>query len=464
MARAGTSGITIKYVAITIVLIIVASAITWALAPGKEKIVKVPAVKEPVAAQLGEVARALGEQLGIELEIPKTPEGKINTTQLILNLIPLLSKAKEVVPRTIKAAWIYVGPIGDYGWTHGHDRGRRIVDSKFPWLETYYAESVSEADCLRYIERFIKQGCTVIFTTSFGFMDPTLEAAKKYPNIIFFHCSGYKRWKNMGTYFAEFYQLYYLNGLMAGALTKTGKVGYVAAHPIPEVIRHINAFAIGVKEVNPNAKVYVRWIFAWYDPVKAKEAAEALIAEGCDVIAFTEDSPTIVKLCEEYFKKGKPIYTFSHYSPMLKYGPDVVVSGQLVHWEKIYEDILIKVYLGIYNTTNLENVDYWWMLKEGAVELGADYGVPINPKFIPILNSTYVEDPILGKVSVYELVMIRLKQMSEEVPTFDPFTGPLYDQEGNLRARPGERLGHDALWTMDWFVDNVVGKIPKPGE
>jgi len=374
---------------------------------------------------------------------------------LALSYIPI--EAEGLPAEKLTACFIYIGPVMDYGWSYGHDRGRQYVDNKFPWLETIAVEQVPEGECLRYIDRLVEEGCKVIFTTSFGYMDPTIEAAKKYPDVIFFHCSGYKRAKNVGTYFAEFYQLYYLNGLMAGALTKTNKVGYVGAHPIPEVIRHINAFALGVKEVNPNAKVYVKWIYAWYDPTKAKEAAEALIAEGCDVIAFTEDSPTVIEVCQDHYRKGEPIYTFSHYSPMLNYGPDVVVSGQLVHWEKIYEDILAKVYLGIYNTTNLENVDYWWMLREGAVELGADYGLPVNPKFIRVLNSTFVEDPLLGRVSVYQLIFIRLKQMSEEVPTFDPFTGPIYDQEGSLRVRPGERLGHDPLWTMDWFVDNVVG-------
>jgi len=365
--------------------------------------------------------------------------------------------------RKIKAAFIYVGPILDYGWTHAHDVARRIVDAEFDWLETAYAERVSEADVARYIDRFVQEGYDVIFTTSFGFMDPTLEAAKKYPNVIFFHCSGYKRWKNMGTYFAEFYQLYYLNGLMAGALTKTNKIGYVAAYPIPEVIRHINAFALGIKEVNPDAKVYVKWIYAWYDPVKAREAAEALINEGCDVLAFTEDSPTVVEVGEQYTKEGKQIYTFSHYSPMLKYGPDTVVSGQLVHWEVIYRDILVKIYTGVYNTTNLENVDYWWMLREGAVELGCDFGVPINPKFVDELKAKVIDHPEFGRISVYDLVFKRLKQMSEPTVVFDPFTGPIRDQEGNIRIPAGMRADHDTLWTMDWFVDNVATPLPTGG-
>ncbi|RLE81645.1 MAG: BMP family ABC transporter substrate-binding protein [Thermoprotei archaeon] len=369
----------------------------------------------------------------------------------------LAQKEKEFRVKKLKAAWIFVGPVGDYGWTYGHYRGMCYVNETFDWLEVTYIESVSEGDCLKVIEKLISEGYQVIFTTSYGYMDPTLEAAKKYPSVIFFHCSGYKRYKNMGTYFADLYQIYYLNGLIAGALTKTNKIGYVAAHLIPEVIRHINAFTIGVNEVNPDATVYVIEIGAWYDPAKAREAAKTLIdVIGCDVLAFTEDSPTVVSLCEEYYKNGKPVYVFAHYSPMLKYGPNVCVSGQLVHWEVIYQDILMKIYLGIYNTTNLKNVDYWWLLKEGAVELGCDFGVPINPKFVDLLKSKYVEDPVFGKISVYDLVFKRLEQMKEEVPTFDPFTGPLYDTEGNLKAKPGERLGHDELWSMTWFVKNVV--------
>lgn len=363
--------------------------------------------------------------------------------------------------KVLKVGFIYVGPIGDYGWTHAHDQGRLYCEEIFPWLETVYVESVSEADAPRIIDELIAQGCEVIFTTSFGYMDATIEAGEKYPDKIFFHCSGYKRAKNVGTYFAEFYQLYYLNGLMAGALTNSNKVGYVAAHPIPEVVRHINAFALGIKEVNPNATVEVRWLYAWYDPAAAREAAEALIAEGCDVLAFTEDSPTVIEVAQDYYENGQPIYVFSHYSPMQKFGPNVTVSGQLVHWEVIYADILSKIYAGYYNSTNLGNVDYWWMLREGAVELGGEFGVPINPKFIPKLNSTYIDHPEFGNISVYELVMKRLEQMSEDTVVFDPFVGPIYDNEGTLRVEAGRRMTRDELWTIDWFVDNIIATVPK---
>jgi simple sugar transport system substrate-binding protein len=235
----------------------------------------------------------------------------------------------------------------------------------------------------------------------------------------------------------------------------------VAAYPTPEVIRHINAFALGVKEVNPGATVEVVWLFSWYDPPKASEAAETLISKGVDALAFTEDSTAVVEVAERHTKEGKQIYVFSHYSPMLKYGPESVVSGQLVHWEKLYEDIVMKVRLGVYNNTNLADVDYWWMLKEGAVELGGDFGVPVNSKFIGDLRAKFVNDPLLGRISVYDLVMKRLEQMKEETVLFDPFTGPIRNQDGKVRIEAGRRASHDDLWTIDWFVENVIGN-PTP--
>ncbi|NOX44499.1 MAG: BMP family ABC transporter substrate-binding protein [Caldiserica bacterium] len=357
----------------------------------------------------------------------------------------------------IKAGFVYVGPIGDLGWTYAHDYARRIVDEEFDWLETVYVESVPEGQEGAIIDRLVAQGCNVIFTTSFGFMDGTLEAAMRYPDVIFAHCSGFKRYKNMATYMADFYQVYYLNGLIAGALTKTGKVGYVAAHPIPELKRHINAFTIGVREVNPDAEVHVRWIFSWYDPAAAKEATEALIAEGCDVFAFTEDSPTVVQVAAEH-----KLPSFAHYSPMLKFAPDYVVSGQLVHWEAIYRDFLLKVKEGIYTPENLAHIDYWWTLPQGAVELGADFGVPINPVWEDELKAKVIDHPVFGKVSIYDLVMIRHSQFGEPGITFDPFQGPVYDRKGVLRIPEGTWPSYETLITMQWAVDGVVG--PWPGE
>ncbi len=383
--------------------------------------------------------------------------GATPTPEVVEKVVKETVVVEVPVSKRLRAAWIYVGPIGDYGWSHAHEQGRLYVAEKFSWLEALPpAESVAEADVDRFIERFVvEEAADVVFTTSFGFMDGTIEAAKKHLDKILFHCSGYERAPNVGTYFAEFHQLYYLNGLMAGALTESGKVGYVGAHPIPEVVRHINAFALGVRETNPQATVDVRWIFEWYAPTKAREAAESLIATGVDVLAFTEDSPTVVEVGQEYTGKGQPIYTFGHYSPMQDFGPDSCVSGQLVHWEIIYEDILAKIYAGDYTATNLENVDYWWMLREKAVELGGKFGVPINPKFVPVLKEKKV-----GETSVYDLVMTRIAQMSEDTVLFDPFTGPIEDQDGKIRIEAGRRDSHDELWTMDWLVEGVISKLP----
>ncbi|WP_455285811.1 BMP family ABC transporter substrate-binding protein [[Eubacterium] cellulosolvens] len=417
---------------------------------------------------IGLVVGAVAGYLLKPIEVPAGATVTKTTTQTVAQTAT--QTITQVVTQTVgvekklKAAWIYVGPIGDYGWSHAHNVGRLRVAAEFPWLDAeHYAESVPEADVERYVDRFIvDEKCDVVFTTSFGFMDGTLAAASKYPDKILFHCSGYERAPNMGTYFAEFYQLYYLCGLMAGALTETGKTGYVAAYLTPEVIRHINAFALGVTEVNPEATVDVRVISAWYDPTKARLAAEDLVAAGCDALAFTEDSPTVIEVGQSYCEKyasgayPHPVYTFSHYSPMQRFGVDSCVSGELVDWGILYEDILMKIHLGVYNNTNLGNVDYWWMLHEKAAQLGGEFGVPINPKFIPALKAKMVKDRMTGEsISVYDLVMRRLAQMSEETVLFDPFTGPIYDTNGKLRIAAGVRGSHDDLWTMDWFVAGV---------
>ena len=459
------------------------------------------------------------------LTLAKATPGTVTPTATATTTVTVTATTTAVaytVPEKIKAAWIYVGPVGDFGWSYMHDVGRRVVAELFKdWLETNYVENVRADQAPATIDELVRQGYTVIFTTSFDFMDQTLDKAQQYPNIMFFHCSGYKRWRNMGTYFADLYQVYYLNGLMAGALTKTGKLGYIAAHTIPEVVRHINAFAIGAREVGEqlgkDITVYVIEIGEWFSPDKARAAARTLVEQiGVDVLIFTEDSTETVKYAQELYNQGKEVYVFSHYSPMYEWGPDVVVSGQLVRWEAIYVDILAKVKAGIYRPDNLENVDYWYLLNTGAVDLGAHVYpngtiMHINPKFIPALKNVKVKDVLTGEeLSAYDLVMRRYQQMKEapllqplqgqaithllesveKVPTgakyvpvapiapgFEPFTGPLrgycIHDEGYSRfcrgkprgtevyIPPGERLTHEDLWNMDFFLSWVAfqGKI-----
>ena len=366
----------------------------------------------------------------------------------------------------IKAGFIYVGPIGDYGWTNAHHLGQEMVAAEYDWLTTVYIENVAEdtASVVQAVDTLVTvENCDVIFTTSFGFMDGTIEAAEKYPDKLFFHCSGFKRAPNVGNYFADFYQVYYLNGLMAGALTQTDKLGYVGAFPIPEVIRHINAWALGAKEANPSATVDVRWINSWYDPTAATSAANALIADGVDMLAFTEDSPTVVQVAED----NDDVYAFSHYSPMQSYGETSTISGQLVHWEIMYDEILTKVHDDVYTKTNLESVDLLWFLGENSVEVGGEFNEPINSLFEDDLKAVNLTDPVHGEISVYDLIFERLDEMNDTWANvdFDPFTGPITAQNGTVMIADGTRASIPELFsTMTWFVDNVIGTIPAPDD
>jgi len=376
---------------------------------------------------------------------------------LVCLCILLVAGGAFAAEKTLKAGFVYVGDVGDFGWTNAHDAGRKYAEEKLPWLKTIYIESVSEADSSRIIDRLVQQEkCDVVFTTSFGYMDDTIKAGQKYPNTHFMHCSGFKQIENVGTYFADLYQMYYLNGLMAGALTRTDKVGYVGAFPISEVVRHIDAYALGVKVTNPRAKVHIKWIYAWVGPEKAKEAAEALVAEGCDALAFTEDTPAVIEVGQEHTEKGKQIYTFSHYSPMQSYGVDSAVSGQLVNWGIMYEKILSDLHNGTWTKDDL-----WWLAAENAAQLGASFDEPINPKFVDALKAVSVDTPDLGNLSVYDLVMKRYAQMKQGTSVFDPFEGPIYDNTGKEQIKKGARASKGDLLSIMYYVDNVVGSIPK---
>ncbi len=317
-------------------------------------------------------------------------------------------------------------------------------------------ESVAESDSARIIDRFVQEEkCDIVFTTSFGYMDDTIAAGEKYPDTKFMHCSGFKQSENVGTYFGDLYQMYYLNGLMAGALSKSNKIGYVAAFPIPELYRHINAFSIGIKEVNPDAEVHVKWIYAWYGPDKAREAAEALIAEGCDTLAFTEDTPAVIEVGQEHTEKGNQIYTFSHYSPMQQYGEDSVVSGQLADWGVMYDKIIKDLYDGKWNK------DLLWFYNKKAVDLGGTFDEKINSKFVDDLAGIKTNNKDFGEITVLDLVEKRLEQFNKSPEEFDPYMGPVVDNEGNVQVPEGERADVGHLMSIMYYADNVASKLPK---
>ncbi|MGI8747416.1 MAG: BMP family ABC transporter substrate-binding protein, partial [Deinococcus sp.] len=254
-------------------------------------------------------------------------------------------------------------------------------------------------------------------------------------------------------YMADFYQVYYLNGLAAGALSKSGKVGFVGTYPIPELKRHLSAFALGVRAANPKASVSVKWLNAWFDPAKTREASEALLSEGADVLSSAEDSATGVQTAA-----ARKVPTFSHYNSMYRFSPDYVVSGHIAHWDKIYIDFLTKVHNGTYTTKNLGNVDYWSLLNTGAVEMGADTGLALNPKWVPQLKAAKMT--VAGKqVSVYDRIMSLTAAMKAKKPTFDPFTGPLKDRNGVTRLAPGKVISVAELNNMAWVAPGVVGAV-----
>ncbi|MEM1944701.1 MAG: BMP family ABC transporter substrate-binding protein [Nitrososphaerota archaeon] len=378
-------------------------------------------------------------------------------------------------PRRIKVGYIYVGPVGDFGWTYAHDQGRKWADRNFGAADSTYIESVPEAESAGAIETLVNQGADLVITTSFGFMDATAEIAAKHQDRYFVHISGYKSGvapdpqfrttPNMSAAFAEFYQLYYLNGLAAGAVTQTGVVGYVAAHPIPEVIRHINAFVLGAnysykKRTGKNIKAFVNWLFSWFDPGKTRVAATALVEESnADVIAFTEDSPTTLQVAQEYTSKGRRVWSFSHYGDMRQYGPDAHLTGQIVHWGPIYNEFYRMV-----ATKTWQPVDIWTRIGD---YMPYKWRLPVEKSTMGNVDGTLQMAPLAPQVPSEWQAEIKKRYEEMKELLFEPFSvegnlgEPIRDQSGQVRYKEGERADHDALWTMDWFVEYIESELPK---
>jgi basic membrane protein A len=329
----------------------------------------------------------------------------------------------------IKAAFIYVSPVGDAGWTFAHDNARNATQKALPYVETAFTESVPEgADAERVINQYVRRGYNLIFTTSFGYMDPTINVAKRNPNVVFMHCSGFKTANNVGTYFGRMYQPRYLTGIVAGKMTKSNVVGYVAAHPIPEVIRGINAFTLGVRSVNPKAKVHVVWTQTWYDPAKEREAAESLLDVKADVIAQHQDSPGPQQAAE---KRGH--YSIGYNTNMSSFAPKAHLTAPVWDWSVVYKKVAEQVHKGTWKSGQ-----YWGGLKDGVVDL-APFG-PMVPKAVQDL--------------------VNQKKAAMKAGKFDVFEGPVKDQSGKVRVASGRMSDKDML-SMSFFVEGVVGKIPK---
>lgn len=340
-----------------------------------------------------------------------------------------LSLAAQAAEPT-KIGFIYVGPIGDHGWSYRHDVGRLAIEKEFgDKVKTSYVESVSEGpDAERVINQLASSGHKLIFTTSFGFMNPTLKSAKRNPSVMFEHATGYKQTKNVATYGARFYEGRYVIGTIAGKLTKSNTIGYVGAYPIPEVVRGINAFLLGARSVNPNVKVKVIWVNSWYDPGKEADAAKALIDQGVDILAQHTDSPAPLQVAE---KRG--ILGFGQASDNLHFAPKAQLTAIIDNWDSYYVARAKAVIDGTWKSG-----DVWGGLKSTMVSMAPYTNMPADVK---ALAQKVEADIIAGKLL--------------------PFAGPIKDQSGKVVVKAGESLDDGALLGMNWYVEGVEGKLPK---
>lgn len=322
--------------------------------------------------------------------------------------------------------FVYVGPKNDGGYSEAQDNGRKYLEQQLgSKVKTLVRESVPEGpDCEKALRDLVDQGAKVIFSTSFGFMDYTEKVAKDNPNVIFLHCSGYKTLPNMGTYFGKIEEPRYLSGIVAGLKTKTNKIGYVAAFEIPECIRGINAFTLGVQSVNPKAQVIVKWTHTWNDPAKEKEAAKALLDEGVDVTAQHQDSQATQVAAAE--KGAASIgYDLDPANKVKGY-----MTAPLFNWGPYFVKTVQEVLNGTWKSGS-----YWGPMSDGVVSLAP-------------LTSDAPADAAAQVDAVKKQMM---------AGTFKIFKGPIKDQTGAVKIKDGEVMSDNDVWNMDWFVQGVVG-------
>ena len=343
---------------------------------------------------------------------------------------PAAAAPAEAKPEPVKAAWIYVGPVGDAGWSFAHDLGRKAVEEKFgDAVQTTFVESVPEgADAERVIRDLAQQGNQIIFATSFGYMEPMLKVAAEFPNVKFEHATGYKMADNMRIYDASFYQDTYMAGLIAGSMTQTNTLGYVGSFPIPEVLRNLNAFTLGAQKVNPDIKVKVVWVNTWFDPPKESEAAQSLINQGADVLLQNTDSTAVLQTAE---KNGK--FAFGWDSDMSAFAPNAHLASAVVYWAPYYIQSIEELKAGTWSSKRTV-----WGVKEGLNDL-----IKISDK-VPAETVTMVEEVKAGL----------------KAGTFEVFTGPIVDNTGKEVLAAGA-VG-DQAWRdgVNFFVKGIEGKVP----
>jgi len=335
-----------------------------------------------------------------------------------------------------KVGFVYVSPVGDAGWTYQHDLGRKEMEKAMAGkVTTSFVENVPEgADAERVIRGMVTGGAKIVFTTSFGYMNPTEKVAHAFPDKVFFHATGYKTGKNMGIYNARFYEGRYLCGVIAGKMTKSNIAGYVAAFPIPEVMQGINAFTQGMRSVNPKAEVRVIWVNSWFDPGKEREAALTLVSQGADMLTHHTDSTAVVQAAEEKHKENKNLYAFSYHSDMSKYGPTAQLTGTTHLWGDFYTKTVKEVLAGTWKSTNV-----WGGMKDGMIKLA-----PLNAAIPADVKALIAKDEAAIKAG-----------------KLHPFDGPVLTQDGKEKVAKGKHMTDADLGAMDYYVQGVASTLPK---
>ncbi len=331
----------------------------------------------------------------------------------------------------VKVGFIYVGPTGDFGWSYEHDQGRKAIEEAFgDKVETVFVESVPEsADSERVMTQMALSGTNLIFATSFNYMDHVLNVAKKFPNVKFEHATGFKRSDNVSTYSARFYEGRTVIGHIAGHMTETNTIGYIASYPIPEVIRGINAAYIAAKKVNPDVKMKIVWVFSWFDPGKEADAATALIDQGADIIMQHTDSPAAMTIAEE-----KGIYAFGQASDMAQFGPNARLSSIIDNWGPYYVARVQAVMDGNWTST-----DTWDGIKPGMVGIGAfSDKIPADVQ----ASATAIKEALAAG-------------------TMHSFTGPLNKQDGSVWLKDGETADDGTLAGLNFYVEGIDGEVPQ---
>ena len=331
----------------------------------------------------------------------------------------------------LKVGFVYVTPVSEAGWTHQHELGRQAMAAALgDRVATRYIEDVPEGgESERVIRQLAADGYGLIFTTSFGYMNPTVKVARRFPQVIFEHASGYKRDHNLGTYLARFYEGRYLAGIVAGKMTRSNVLGYVAAFPIPEVLRGINAYTLGMRSVNPGAQLKVIWTSSWLDPGREREAAQVLITQGADVLTHHTDSTAVVQVAEE-----KGVYAVGYHSDMSSYGPRAQLTAVIHHWGALYTQLTREVLEGSWHSR-----DIWGGIKEGMISLA-----PLNPA---------VPQEVARLVAAQEAAI--------KAGELHPFQGPLRNQDGVVMVAADRAMSDEELLQMQWYVEGVQGRLPR---